>query len=132
MRTRRLRSTDIRLWMRFAFCLRDPNKYLAMVRRGSPEADLVSAVLADGLLYRVALEAMHPGHLTLGIFDGGCGIQSMLSDRARLIEICPLGDGCLEDLFDLDRTWLMLMYVEVSLAIRCQIPWRIVCVCCRA
>ena len=54
-----------------------------------PEADRVLAVLADGLLCRVALEAMHTGHLTLGIFDGGCGILSMLSDRARLIEICP-------------------------------------------
>jgi len=46
-------------------------------------------VLADDLLYRVALEAMHTGHLTLGISDGGCGIQSMLIDRARFIEICP-------------------------------------------
>jgi len=52
-----------------------------------PEADRVSAVLADGLLRRVALEAMHTGHLTLGIVDGGCGIPSMLSDRARFIEL---------------------------------------------
>jgi len=53
-----------------------------------PEVDRVSAGLADGLLCRVALEAMHTGHFTLGIFDG-CGIPSMLSDRASFIEICP-------------------------------------------
>jgi len=53
-----------------------------------PDADLVSAVDAEGLLCRVALEAMHKGHFTFGIFDGGCGIPSMLSDQARLIEIC--------------------------------------------
>jgi len=52
-----------------------------------PDADLVSAVDAEGLLCRV--EAMHTGHCTFGILDGGCGIPSMFSDRARLIEICP-------------------------------------------
>jgi len=45
-----------------------------------PDADLVSAVDAEGLLCRVALEAMHTGHFTFGIFDRGCGIPSMLSD----------------------------------------------------
>jgi len=54
-----------------------------------PDADLVSAVVAEGFLCRVALEAMHTGHFTFGIFDGGCGIPCMLSDRARLIEKCP-------------------------------------------
>ena len=54
-----------------------------------PDADLVSAVVAEGLLCRVALAAMHTGHFTFGIFDGGCGIPSMLSNRARLIETCP-------------------------------------------
>jgi len=53
-----------------------------------PDADLVSAADAGGLLCRVALEAMHTRHLTFGLFDGGCGIPSMLSDRARLIETC--------------------------------------------
>jgi len=37
-----------------------------------PVADRVSAVLADGLLCRVALEEMHTGRFVLGIFDGGC------------------------------------------------------------
>jgi len=32
-----------------------------------PDADLVSAVDAEGLLCRVALEAMHTGHFTFGI-----------------------------------------------------------------
>jgi len=55
----------------------------------APVADRVSAVLADGLLCRVAREEMHMGHFILGIFDGGCRIPSMSSDLARFIDICP-------------------------------------------
>ena len=54
-----------------------------------PDADLVSDVDAEGLLCLVALEAMHTGHFTFGILVGGCGIPSMLSDRARSMETCP-------------------------------------------
>jgi len=54
-----------------------------------PLANRVSAVLADGLLCHVALEATHTGHLTLGIFDDDCVIPSMLCDLAHFIEICP-------------------------------------------
>ena len=46
----------------------------------------------------------------------------MLSNRARLSRYALDVGGCLEDLFDLDRKGLMLMYVESSLANRCQIP----------
>ena len=54
-----------------------------------PDAALVSEVDADGRLCLVALEAIQTGHLTFGILVGGCGIPSMLSDRARLMETCP-------------------------------------------
>jgi len=43
-----------------------------------PEADFVSAVVAEGLLCRVALRAIHIGHLTVGIFDAGCAIPCVL------------------------------------------------------
>jgi len=61
-----------------------------------PDADLVSAVDAEGILCRVALEAMHTGHFTFGIFDGGCGIPSMCF-RMRMVRCQTLRIYCTQE-----------------------------------